>query len=73
MKLPSIKSFSKKEQPATGTFDINVTIRAADQTEAKEMKEAIQSFVSHFSLSEMKSAAHKLKSAANRKMLKTFL
>ena len=71
MKLPALKAFSpdKKTQP----FSVSIRVQAGSETEAKEMQEAIQSFVSHFSVAEMKTAAQKLKSPANRTMLKTFL
>jgi hypothetical protein len=71
MKLPSLTAFQQKE--TNKAFEIRVSVQAANDKEAAEMKEAIQSFVSHFTVSEMKSAAHKLKSVTNRKMIKTFL
>lgn len=67
MKLPPLQR--KQQQP----YDLRIRVEAGSETEAKQMQEAIQSFVSHFSLEEMKSAAHKLKSPVNRKMIKTFL
>jgi len=73
MKLPSLKSLQQKDNAATRSFDITVQVQATGDVQAKEMQEAIQSFVSHFSVAEMKSAANKLKSPSNRKMIKTFL
>lgn len=52
---------------------IQVSVLAKDEAEAKEMQAALQSFVGHFNTQEMKKAAEKLKSAANRAVLKTFL
>ena len=73
MKLPSLKSFQQKDNAANRPFDITIGVQASSEAEAAEMREAIQSFVSHFTVAEMKSAAHKLKSPSNRKMIKTFL
>ena len=73
MKLPSLKSLQQKDNAATRSFDITVQVQATGDVQAKEMQEAIQSFVSHFSVAEMKSAANKIKSPSNRKMIKTFL
>lgn len=52
---------------------IQVQVFAKDESEAKEMQAALQSFVGHFNTQEMKKAAEKLKSASNRAVLKTFL
>lgn len=52
---------------------IPIVINAKDAAEAKEMQEALQSFVGHFNTQEMKKAAEKLKSVTNRTLLKTFL
>lgn len=52
---------------------IHISVQARDEAEAKEMQAALQSFVGHFNTQEMKKAADKLKSAANRTVLKTFL
>ncbi|OJW79566.1 MAG: hypothetical protein BGO69_12615 [Bacteroidetes bacterium 46-16] len=71
MKLPSLTAFQQKE--TNKAFEIRVSVQAANDKEAVEMQDAIQSFVSHFTVAEMKSAAHKLKSVTNRKMIKTFL
>ncbi len=71
MKLPSLTTFQQKE--TNKAFEIKVSVQAASDKEAAEMQEAIQSFVSHFTVAEMKSAANKLKSVTNRKMIKTFL
>ncbi|WP_344827204.1 hypothetical protein [Rurimicrobium arvi] len=63
-------------QPAGGnnrSYTISVQVQAGSEAEAAQMQEALQSFIAHFTVAEMKSAAHKLKSAANRKMIKTFL
>lgn len=73
MKLPALTAFQQKETPTARPFNITVSVQAASDKEAAEMQEAIQSFVSHFTVAEMKSAAHKLKSVTNRKMIKTFL
>lgn len=73
MKLPSLKSLQPKDNAASRPFEITIGVQAASEAEAAEMREAIQSFVSHFTVAEMKSAAHKLKSPGNRKMIKTFL
>lgn len=74
MKLPLLTVFQQKEDSTkTKAFEISVTVQAISDKDAAEMREAIQSFVSHFTVAEMKSAAHKLKSASNRKMIKTFL
>lgn len=73
MKLPSLKSLQQKDSANTRPFDIAIQVQATGDVQAKEMQEAIQSFVSHFSVAEMKSAANKLKSPSNRKMIKTFL
>lgn len=73
MKLPSLKSIHQKDSTTAKTFDITIQVQATGEGQAREMQEAIQSFVSHFSVAEMKSAAHKLKSPGNRKMIKTFL
>jgi hypothetical protein len=73
MKLPSLTDFRLKDSNTAKTFNITVSVQAGSDKEAVEMQEAIQSFVSHFSVAEMKSAAHKLKSPSNRKMIKTFL
>lgn len=54
-------------------FEIKISVDATSDAEAKEMQAALQSFVSHFSVAEMKNAATKLKSPTNRKMIKTFL
>lgn len=71
MKLPILHS-----RPANGQakqFDVTIQVAAQNEQEAAEMQQAIQSFVQHFSLNEMKSAAHKLKTPTNRSMIKTFL
>lgn len=73
MKLPSLTAFQQKDSNTARTFNIMVSVQAGSDKEAAEMQEAIQSFVSHFTVAEMKSAAHKLKSPSNRKMIKTFL
>lgn len=52
---------------------IQISVQAKDETEAKEMQAALQSFVGHFNTQEMKKAAEKLKSVSNRAVLKTFL
>jgi len=48
-------------------------VGADSKEEAIAMQEAIQSFVQHFSLKEMQSAARKLQTPSNRSMIKTFL
>lgn len=71
MKLPSLTN-----KPVNGQakqFGVTINVAAQNEQEAAEMQEAIQSFVQHFSLKEMKSAAHKLKTPTNRSMIKTFL
>ena len=73
MKLPAIKTLQAKENANNRAFDLKISVQASGEAEAREMQEAIQSFVSHFSVAEMKSAANKLKSPTNRKMIKTFL
>ena len=73
MKLPSLKSIQQMDSANTRPFDISIQVQATGNEQAKEMQEAIQSFVSHFTVAEMKSAANKLKSPSNRKMIKTFL
>lgn len=73
MKLPAIKSFATVTAKNNKPFDVKISVEATSEAEAKEMQAAIQSFVSHFSVTEMKSAATKLKSPTNRKMIKTFL
>lgn len=72
MKLPAIKPFQQGKGTVKPHY-VTISVQAADEQQAKEMQEAIQSFVSHFSVAEMKSAAQKLKSATNRKLIKTFL
>ena len=52
---------------------IQITVNAKDETEAKEMQVALQSFVGHFNTKEMIKAAEKLKKDTNVAMLKTFL
>ncbi|MBS1773916.1 MAG: hypothetical protein JST82_13745 [Bacteroidetes bacterium] len=71
MKLPSLTNKSSNTQQRN--YGITVNVAAQNEQEAAEMQEAIQSFVQHFSLKEMKSAAHKLKTPTNRAMIKTFL
>ncbi|MBN9482184.1 MAG: hypothetical protein BGO70_16550 [Bacteroidetes bacterium 43-93] len=71
MKLPSLKAFSPDKNKQA--FGVMIQVQAGSEAEAAEMQEAIQSFVSHFSVEEMKTAAKKLKSPANRSMIKTFL
>ena len=63
-----LKPFQSKTK-----HSIQVQVAAKDLAEAKEMQAALQSFVGHFNTQEMKKAAEKLKSAANRAVLKTFL
>lgn len=72
MKLPALKS-GPQSTGKTNAFNISVSVQAANATEAADMQQAIQSFVAHFSVAEMKSAAAKLRNATNRKMIKTFL
>ena len=67
MKLPSLK------KSVTDSYPVTINVQAANRQDAEQMKEAIESFATHFSLAEMKSAATKLKNATNRKMIKTFL
>jgi hypothetical protein len=73
MKLPSLKAFQSADKVTARPFEVKIKVDAASDTEAQQMQEAIQSFVSHFTVAEMKSAAAKLKSPSNRKMIKTFL
>jgi hypothetical protein len=71
MKLPTLKALSPGQK--THSYAVNINVQAGSPQEAKEMQEAIQSFISHFNVTEMKTAAQKLKSPANRTMIKTFL
>jgi hypothetical protein len=73
MKLPTLKSFKTEAKASLQPFDVKINVSATGLAEAQQMQEAIQSFVSHFSVTEMKSAAAKLKNPTNRKMIKTFL
>ncbi len=71
MKLPILTN--KTSNVPAKQMGVTIHVAAHNEQEAKEMQEAIQSFVQHFSLKEMKSAAHKLKTPTNRNMIKTFL
>lgn len=71
MKLPILTN--KASNITAKQMEVTIHVAAQNEQEAREMQEAIQSFVQHFSLKEMKSAAHKLKTPTNRSMIKTFL
>lgn len=72
MKLRPIKNLLSAGAKAT-SYDIMIKVQAVSHAEAMQMQEAIESFASHFNLTEMKSAAVKLKNPVNRKAIKTFL
>ncbi len=71
MKLPILNTKTTTGQKQQ--VDITIRVGADSKEEAAAMQEAIQSFVQHFSLKEMQSAARKLQTPSNRKMIKTFL
>jgi hypothetical protein len=73
MKLPLKNLPLKPGGASTGPYTVTMQLWARSQQEAEEMKEALESFLTHFTLPEMKSAATKLKNPLNRKAIKTFL
>lgn len=72
MKLTAFTG-SKQKEASAKDVDITIRVRASSEKEAAEMQQAIQGFISHFTLAEMKSAALKLRNPVNRRMIKTFL